>query len=260
MRLKWYGTATILLEHGETRLLFDPFFPLNDKCLTLPIDELATVSHILVSHGHIDHISTIPSIINHGGCKAFVYCTATPRKTLISKGVSENRIQVIKPFDVLNFGAFEVRVYKSKHIIFNMGIAVKTILNPRILRYRRNLKHILKENKICVEAGETVAFDIKLQDKQIFLLGSLNLDGAIEYPVGVDLLVLPFQGRSDICRYAMTFIERLMPKKLLLTHFDDSFPPISSAVNPEPFISLMRQQYPNIPVICSQAIIEWIEI
>jgi L-ascorbate metabolism protein UlaG (beta-lactamase superfamily) len=260
MKLKWYGTATILLEHDKTKLLFDPFFFLRDKCLKPPVDELSAIENILVTHGHLDHIADIPAILRQAAGTVTVYCTAKPREVLVSKGVDETRVQQIKPGDHLGFGPFEVRVLKGKHIAFNKGIVIKTFINPRVLINRNNLRYLRNENRICVEAGETVVYDISVMNKRVLLLGSLNLDDNTEYPKGADLLVLPFQGRSDINKYAMPFIDRLQPKKVLLDHFDDSFPPISSNVKTELFVSLMRRKYPGIPVIRPQAGAEWIDI
>jgi L-ascorbate metabolism protein UlaG (beta-lactamase superfamily) len=260
IKLKWYGTATILLEQDGTKLLFDPFLPLNDKCFKPPEDELSAVQNILVTHSHLDHIASIPAILKRSARTAVVYCTAKPREVLISKGVGETRIQQIKPGVCLGFGPFEVRVLKGKHIAFNKGLVFKTLFNSRVVTYRNNLRYMQKENKICVEAGETVAYDIGVADKRILLLGSLNLDDNTEYLKGTDLLILPFQGRSDLAKYAIPFIDRLKPKKVLLDHFDDTFPPISSNVNTGPFISLMRRKYPDIQVICTQPGAEWIDI
>ena len=86
-KLKWYGTATILLEQDGTELLFDPFLSLNNKCFKPPVEELAAIENILVTHGHLDHIADIPAILKQGTGTATVYCTAKPRETLISKGV-----------------------------------------------------------------------------------------------------------------------------------------------------------------------------
>ncbi|MDR1803362.1 MAG: MBL fold metallo-hydrolase [Treponema sp.] len=257
IKIKWYGTATILLDNGGTKLLFDPFLPLNDKCFKPPMDELAAVENILVTHGHLDHIASIPAILKQGGGTATVYCTAKPREVLIAKGVDETRIRQITSGDRLNFGTFEVRVLKGKHIAFNICLVVKTFFNPRVLTWRNNLRYMQKENKICVEAGETVVYDIGAANKRILLLGSLNLDDDTEYPKGADLLILPFQGRSDLTKYAMPFIDRLQPKKVLLDHFDDAFPPISSNVKTGPFISLMRRKYPGVQVICTEPGAEW---
>nr|AGS53562.1 hypothetical protein [uncultured bacterium contig00062] len=98
-----------------------------------------------------------------------------------------------------------------------------------------------------------MAYDIGIGDKHILLLGSLNLDDNTEYPEGPDLLILPFQGRSDIIEYAMTIIDKLRPKNVFLDHFDDTFPPISSSVNPQGFLTLMGQKYPCVSVICQEA-------
>jgi L-ascorbate metabolism protein UlaG (beta-lactamase superfamily) len=260
MKIKWFGTATIVLEQEGTRLLFDPFIPLNKKMFIPPVNELASIDSIFVTHGHVDHIVNIPAIWKQGNGKSVIYCTASPAETLVLKGVDKEHVHTISPGDVLTVGPFKIRVLKGKHVVFNKGLFLKTLFNPRILRYWSNFKFILKENKICREAGETVVYDINAASKRILLLGSLNLDDTTEYPKGADLLILPFQGRSDISAYAIPFIERLLPKKVLLDHFDNTFPPISSAVDTGPFIASMKQKYPDVPVICRRAGDEWIEV
>ncbi|MCL2196878.1 MAG: MBL fold metallo-hydrolase [Treponema sp.] len=258
IKIKWFGTAAILIELNGMKILFDPFVTMNNKLYKPPIDEFAAVDAIFVTHGHFDHIYDIPSILNEVNKKAKVYCTTTPRKTLISKGVEEERIHTITAGDFFNLGVIEIRVLKGKHISFNIGLIIKKILNPRIFTYWSNLSWIVKENKNYDEAGEIVVYDIIVFNKRILLMGSLNLDENIEYPKSADLLILPFQGRSDLNTYAIPFIQRLEPKKVLLDHFDDSFPPISSSVATLPFVKLMREKYPAIPVICLNAGKEWI--
>ena len=260
MKLKWYGTATILLEQGGTRLFFDPFIPIAERAYKPSVHELSKAENILVTHGHFDHIAAIPDIMKQGNGKAAVYCTATPRKALISKGVDGKRIHKIKPGDVLNVEPFTVRVLKGKHVVFDKWFIIKTILNPRMLAGMGNLVYILKENKHYNEAGETVIYEISSDDKRILLLGSLNLDDDTEYPVGVDMLILPLQGRSNISSYAMKFVDRLQPERVLLDHFNDTFPPISSDVDTEPFILLMRRKYPEVQVTYPRAGAEWMEI
>jgi len=260
MKLKWYGTASILLEHDGTSLLFDPFIPLNKKCFAPSVDEFAVVPHILVTHGHLDHIVHIPDIIRRGNGKTTVYCTAVPKKTLISKGVAEERIRVVAPGDALTFEPFEVRVLKGKHITNDKWLVIRTLISPRVLANIRNAGYLARENKICVEAGETVIYDISASGKRVLMLGSLNLDDNTKYPKDADLLILPFQGRSDMSGYATPFIDRLQPKKVILIHFDDTFPPISRAVQTEPFVSLINSQYPGISIIRLIAGANWIEI
>jgi len=258
MKLKWYGTATILLEHAGTKLLFDPFLPLSENVFKPTIDQFSAADNILVTHGHLDHIAHIPAILRQGDGAATVFCTAKPRETLISKHVDAAQIHMIAPGDVLKFGPFEVRVLKGKHIVFDIWLIIKKLLNPRLITNRRNVRYLFEENKKCVEAGETVIFDIAVPDKRILVMGSLNLDRNTVYPKDADLLVLPLQGRSGIGKYAMRVIDRLQPKKVLLDHFDNSFPPISSPVDTGKFVALMRKKYPGVPVICPEPSDRWI--
>ncbi len=77
-------------------------------------------------------------------------------------------------------------------------------------------------------------------------MGSMGLDDSQAYPTGADLLILPYQGKSDPLPYAASLVERLMPKAILLDHYDDSFPPMTARVSTAAFERLMREKY-NIP-------------
>jgi len=260
MRLKWFGTATILLEQDGMRLLFDPFLTINPGLFQPPVDELSEAGHIFITHAHFDHLVDVPFIMKRSGGKTAVYGTAKPCEILASKGVNGAHINQVAPGDALSIGPFEINVLKGRHIVFDRRILIKTILNPRIMVNWSNFRYMLRESRTSDEAGETVVYHIRTAGRSVLLMGSLNLDDGTAYPTGADLLILPYQGRSDVADYAMPFIERLQPKTILLDHFDDTFPPISSPVDTEPFLSLMRQNHPGIPVICPRASAEWIEI
>lgn len=258
MRLKWYGTASVLLEQDGTRLLFDPFFPLNKRLFAPPPEEYASADRIFVTHGHLDHIAHIPRILRRG-CGAAIYCTAAPRETLIAKGVPAERICLVAPGTVLRSEPFEVRVLKGRHIAPDKRLVLATLLHPRVLLNLRNARYLAKENKACAEAGETVVYDVSAAGKRVLLPGSLNLDEGTLYPEGADLLLLPFQGRSGMAAYAMPFIERLRPKKIMLIHFDNTFPPVSRDIKTEPFMARMRESHPDIAIIRPKAGMDWLD-
>ncbi len=65
VEITWYGHATWLVEHDGHKILIDPFF--NDSPVApIKADEVSA-DHILISHGHFDHISDAASIANRTG-------------------------------------------------------------------------------------------------------------------------------------------------------------------------------------------------
>lgn len=101
MKITAYGHATFYIEFGNSKLLFDPFISGNPKAPS-PDTSFLKPDHILVTHGHGDHIADVESIakandslvvsnyeiinwfgekglkghpINHGGKKAFDFGT-----------------------------------------------------------------------------------------------------------------------------------------------------------------------------------------
>ena len=98
-------------------------------------------------------------------------------------------------------------------------------------------------------AGEVLVYFIEVKGKKILHLGSLNLDENERYPDKVDVLTVPYQGRSDLPSYALKFVSRLQPETVFLHHFDDSFPPVSSPVDPQPFINSVKERFPGIRMI-----------
>ena len=73
--------------------------------------------------------------------------------------------------------------------------------------------------------------------KTVCLMGSMNLREDIDYPTDADLLILPYNGWEDNFPPAVWVIERLQPKRILLDHYDDSFPPITM------LLSLILEKY-----------------
>ena len=74
-------------------------------------------------------------------------------------------------------------------------------------------------------------YELRAEGKRIQIMGSMGMDPETEYPVGADLLIMALQGRSDQDEYAMRFVEKLRPKKIMLYHIDDSFPPMSGEID-----------------------------
>lgn len=246
MQIRWFGTATLSFSSGDQSILFDPFLPLNSDLPAPSVEELAALGDIFITHGHFDHLMYVPQVVQAG--EATVYCCNTAAESLYREGVAKDRVITIKPGDKIEKSPFEITVYKGVHIRFDLPLIIKTLLSKRCLRNRSALKELLGESKRYPE-GEVLVYRIAAGGKTVLHMGSLNLDSSENYPAGPDMLTLPFQGRSDLNSYAFQFIERLKPKALYLHHFDDAFPPVSSAVDTASFIEIAAREYPELPVI-----------
>lgn len=246
MKVTWYGTASLLIESGEDKILIDPFLTLygaeNHPSLLSYIKE----DSILITHGHYDHLASVPKIMSDSD--ATVYCSATPALTLEKRKVDGDQIVIIRPGDVLTFGSIKVKVLQGKHVKYDKKLIRKTLLRPRVLRYFSNLL-LLGWNRLKYrEAQETLIYQIEAEGKVVLVLGSLALDENTEYPQYVDMLVLPYQGSSDLVTKAVSIIERISPRTVLLDHFDDAFPPITTPIDTKPLKKALDNAFPELPV------------
>ena len=229
MIITWFGTASLAVQTQRGRLLIDPFFPFPGSPTHVPSDAYDGYVHILVTHGHFDHILSLP-LLCHGE-KRRIHCTQTPFDTLKNLGVTEDSLVKIAPGDTFPIDDMRVTACQSRHVKFDRIILRRTLLSPRMLRHARNLPRAIRGFREYPENGETLGFLIEAEGARVFAMGSLNLAPNVEYPTDMDLLVLPYQGTSDLLTPAIRIIDRLKPKAVLLDHWDDAFPPISNTVD-----------------------------
>ncbi|MCM1155663.1 MAG: MBL fold metallo-hydrolase [Roseburia sp.] len=247
MKITWFGTASLLIENEDDKILIDPFLPLRGAVNHPSLLDYRQADSILITHGHIDHLGSIPKILHDADIS--VYCSQTPANTLEKKNVDPDMIALIRPDDVLRFGSITVAPLPGKHIRFDAELVRHTLLNFRILRHFPNFLYLLFKNGAFMEKNETLAFQIKADGKTILVLGSLNLDENTQYPTHVDMLVLPYQGATDLVTPALSIIEKIKPRTVLLDHFDDAFPPISAQVDTRPLKKALSKRYPDLSVI-----------
>ena len=69
----------------------------------------------------------------------------------------------------------------------------------------------------------------------------------------MDILILPYQGNNDLPARAKEVLARIRPKSVLLSHFDNAFPPMSRDVNLRPLKRMMDETYPGIRVVKPEA-------
>ena len=253
MKITWYGTATIGIDDGKTRLLFDPFVRMNKRIETTPVEGFVGFDAVLVTHGHFDHIYSIPELAQKDK-KVPIYCTATPKQTLVNYGVPEERINVFKPDDVISIGDYTIRVRRFRHIVFD-PIYILSVAPRCVLKFPK-LFWVAATNRKMPEGGEIVAFEIEAEGKKIFLTGSFREHPDEAYPEDIDLMILANGGSVFVPEKTKHFIEKYRPKKIFVDHFDDAFPPLTRNVSVKRLKETVNKKYPDIefivPEICKE--------
>ena len=251
MKITWYGTATIGIDDGKTKLLFDPFVRMNKRMKTTPVEGFTGFDAVFVTHGHFDHIYSIPELTKADDAVP-VYCTETPKKTLMGRGVPEERFKTVKPDEVIKIGDYTIRPRRFRHIVFD-PIYILTVV-PKSITMLPSLFRVAHLNHQMPEGGEIVAYEIEAEGKKIFLTGSFREHPSEIYPDDVDLLILANGGSIFVPEKTKTFIDRYKPKRILVDHFDDAFPPVTREVSVERLRRLVKKNHPDIefivPEIC----------
>lgn len=68
MKTTYLGHSCILVEIGDHRLLFDPFISPNPRASGIDVTTIHA-DHVLVSHGHEDHVADAEGILRRTGAK-----------------------------------------------------------------------------------------------------------------------------------------------------------------------------------------------
>ena len=80
-----------------------------------------------------------------------------------------------------------------------------------------------------------------------YLNRTLKFSRILRYLKNIPFLL--YAGNNDLEREAAKIIERLQPRRILLSHFDNAFPPISRTVDISKFKKMMEERWPQIKVV-----------
>lgn len=248
IEITWYGTATILINIDGKKLLFDPFFRMNKKLEQPQIKEFCDVDHIFNTHSHFDHLCDVPKILNKS--KAKLYGSKTAYLRLKKQGVDvAKKAVILHNYETRNLKNASLKVYPSRHIKNDLGTVLLTAMKIIFTFQIHKAYKLLEMHHKYLMGGEIMAFEIKAENKNILIFGSAGIDKNAKMSESVDVLIWPFQGRTNMSKYSLPIIERIKPKMIILDHFDDAFPPVTGKVNTDKFVKLLNKKHPEIKVI-----------
>ena len=238
MKLTWFTTAAFILTEGDTAIAFDPFLglPPGKRWPDTGGGEFSDAAAVFVTHGHFDHILELPDLL--ADSDAPVYATDAPALTLAKHGMA-SRTREIRPGRTVDAGPFRVSAYPGRHCRFDRPLVRQTFLSPRLWRNLPRALRLMRYAMTYREKGETLFYEVTAGGRRVQVMGSLGLLPDADYPAEADALILPFQGRSDLAAYALPLVERLKPRAVYLDHWDDSFPPLTAAIDTGPFCELL---------------------
>ena len=229
MRFKWYGTATLLIESGDTRRLVDPYAKRYARRAPVPMDEARTADAIFVTHPHLDHFADVDAFSE--GTRP-VYVSATGISHAKKNGLDSGCMRLIAAGDEIGVGALTVRVYPARHCSFDAATILHILFSPRTWLHAADCISLLATAAhYRIAKSDVLAFEITDGAKTAMVFGSAGMDAGTAYPCGADLLVFPYQGRARMDRELVPFLNALKPKAVTIDHFDDAFPPITHRVN-----------------------------
>lgn len=90
MKLTWYGHSAFGVETGDKKILIDPFLSGNPNWGKGWEEPAEGVTHLLLTHGHNDHIGDAEAILKKSG--AMLVANFEICMFLVGKGVDQNRI------------------------------------------------------------------------------------------------------------------------------------------------------------------------
>ncbi|GAA4114741.1 metal-dependent hydrolase [Aminobacter aganoensis] len=113
MKLTWYGHSAFRIEVAGATILIDPFLSGNPSWGKSWESAAEGVTHVLLTHGHDDHIGDAAAILNHTG--AMLVANFEICMYLVGKGVSD---KVINPGNIggtVDCGGFTTTFVAAQH-------------------------------------------------------------------------------------------------------------------------------------------------
>jgi L-ascorbate metabolism protein UlaG (beta-lactamase superfamily) len=113
MKLTWYGHSSFRIESGSARILIDPYLVGNPSWSGGVDGPAEGVTHVLLTHGHDDHISGAVEVLKKSG--AMLVANFEICMFLVGKGVSDKQINPGNIGGTVDCGGFTTTFVQALH-------------------------------------------------------------------------------------------------------------------------------------------------
>ncbi|QKV17993.1 metal-dependent hydrolase [Oricola thermophila] len=113
MKITWYGHSAFRVEAGDAQILIDPFLSGNPKWDGGWEEVADGVTHVLLTHGHDDHIGDAADIVKKTG--AMLVANFEVCMYLVGQGVGEDRISPGNIGGTMDCGSFTTSFVRADH-------------------------------------------------------------------------------------------------------------------------------------------------
>ena len=235
VEVRWLGVAGFTLRSGDTVIAEDPYLSrpglltllfrsyqpdaaVLDRMLgpTSPVPELARASLLLVGHSHFDHLGDVPAIAQRSAAR--VVGSATTANIARAYGLAVERALVANPGAVFEEGAFELRVFESRHARVLAGrVPFEGELSEPPEAPLHAFSFVLGDARGYLVTERATGLRVAILSSAGRHLPALEEIGRLAAPV--DLLLAASQGGD--ADYARDLVRTLRPRVVVPHHFDD---------------------------------------
>jgi L-ascorbate metabolism protein UlaG (beta-lactamase superfamily) len=168
-------------------------------------------------------------------------------------GVPVRRLHPLAGSRACQVGQVSVFAFASRHARFDVPLVWRAL--------RRTGWRALGLLRPFAEypCGDVLGYRLKVKEGTVVHLGSAGWYQEELARLRPDVALLPLQGHSRICELVAQATEWLAPRRVIVHHFDDFYPPISEMIDVQPFVELVGRRFPGVEVV-EPRIGEWMPL
>jgi L-ascorbate metabolism protein UlaG (beta-lactamase superfamily) len=253
MVLRWWGNNGWEIRIGSKTILIDPWLtrfktgtytpagadprtPLtvNRALIDGYLDRgVLRADHILVTHGHYDHLTDVPYLAERTG--ATVIGTETHLSLMAAMGAPEDQLAIATGGEDLTFDGYSIRVLRSLHSATGSRAQV-AFPGTRPLS-RRDRPRVISD---LLEGG-TLAYVVSGGGASVLDFGGSNYVESELAGLRPDVVLLP-PGGAKVREYVPRLLRTLGgPRWVAATHWDDFDLPLGQAHDPNGGLEVLRK-------------------